>query len=141
MTTHRSRSQGCSAADARRRLQHAQQFLDVAEIAAEDQATDGSLTYGNAATTLAVLAGIAAADAACCKVLGRRSRADEHEDAVRLVEQIAGGGRVAAKDLRILIALKNDAQYGFHAVGTPDLTRSLRKARALVEFAERAIRP
>ena len=76
MTTGAGRSQSCSGADARRRLQHSRQFLEVAELAAEDQAGDGSLEYGNAAATLAVLAGIAAADAACCQGLRGRSRAD-----------------------------------------------------------------
>ena len=57
-----------------------------------------------------------------------------------LVAQIAAGGPAAAKDLRALIALKNDAQYGFYAVGQAELTKALRKASALVRFAERALR-
>lgn len=140
MTTRGGRTQRCSAADARRRLQHSKQFLEVAELAAEEQDVGGSLEYGNAAATLAVLAGIAAADAACCKALGRRSRGDDHEQAATLVGQVAGGGPAAAKDLRALIALKNDAQYGFYSVGHAELTKALRKAAGLVELAEKTLR-
>lgn len=140
MTRPEGRTQRCSTADARRRLQHSKQFLEVAELAAEDQRDDGSLEYGNAAATLAVLAGIAAADAACCKALGRRSRADDHDQAAGLVGEIADDGTNAAKDLRALVALKNDAQYGFYAVGSSELTKALRKARSLVRFAERTVR-
>jgi hypothetical protein len=140
MTKRGGRSQRCSEADARRRLQHSKQFLEVAELAAEDQRDDGSLEYGNAAATLAVLAGIAAADAACCKALGRRSRTDDHDQAGALVSEIAPDGEAAAKHLSALVALKNDAQYGFYAVGGGELTRALRKARSLVEFAEQTVR-
>jgi hypothetical protein len=139
VTTRAGRTQRCSAADARRRLQHSKQFLEVAELAAEDLRDDGSLEYGNAAATLAVLAGIAATDAACCKALGRRSRADDHDRATVLVGEVAGGGATAAKDLRALIALKNDAQYGFYSVGHDELTKALRRARGLVQFAERTM--
>lgn len=140
MTPRAGRSQRCSEADARRRLQHSKQFLEVAELAAEDLRDDGSLEYGNAAATLAVLAGIAAADAACCKALGRRSRTDDHDQAAALVEQVTTGGPAAAKDLRTLISLKNDAQYGFYSVGAGELTKALRRAGDLVQFAEQTLR-
>lgn len=130
------RVQRCGEAEARRRLQHARQFLDVAEIAAEDQREDGNLEYGNASATMAVLAGIAAVDSACCKALGRRSRAEDHHDAEILVAEISGVGDEAARSLRALIALKNDAQYGFYAVRSQELARALRNARALVQMAE-----
>lgn len=133
------RTQRCTPAEARRRLDHARQFLFVAELAAQDQKKDGSLEYANASATLAVLAGIAAADAACCKALGRRSRADDHHAAETLVKQIEPGGREAAKKLDGLIDLKSDAQYGFYGVSRSELTRALRQARALVAFAERTV--
>ncbi|HEU0019428.1 MAG TPA: hypothetical protein VFQ14_03970 [Thermoleophilaceae bacterium] len=140
MTPRSGRTQRCNEADARRRLQHSKQFLEVAELAAEDQRDDGSLEYGNAAATLAVLAGIAAADAACCKALGRRSRTDDHDQATSLVEQIAPDGLSAAKNLRALVALKNDAQYGFYTVGPGELTKAVRAARKLVDFADTTLR-
>lgn len=139
MSRRGARTQTCGEADARRRLGHARQFLDVAELAADDHAEDGSLEYGNAAATLAVLAGIAAADAACCKALGQRPRGDDHRQATALVASIAGVGDEAARELTALIAIKNDAQYGFYAIGPNELTRVLRKARRLVELAERVV--
>jgi hypothetical protein len=51
-----------------------------------------------AAASSAVLAGIAAADAACCTVLGERSRSQDHRDATRLVRDVAPGGADAAKN-------------------------------------------
>jgi hypothetical protein len=62
------RTLACGIADARIRLAQARKFLDVAElVAAEDIQASHSV-----AAALAVLAGIAASDAACCAALGRR---------------------------------------------------------------------
>lgn len=133
------RTQRCSRAQARRRGEHARSFLEVAELAASGHEEDRSPEYGNATATLAVLAGIAAVDAACCQVLGRRSRADDHHAAERLVAEIAPGGKDAARKLHDLIALKNDAQYGFYSVSTSELKRALRRAQALVKFAEEVL--
>lgn len=140
MTPRRpGRTQACGRQDARRRLEHARRFLVVGELAAEDQDQDGSLEYGNAAATLAVLAGIAAADAACCAALGQRSRADDHHQAEALVHQIAPGGEEAASALGRLISLKNDAQYGFYGVAGTELKQALRRARSLVDFAAEVV--
>jgi hypothetical protein len=135
MTGRGIRTERCGTAEARKRLQHARQFVEVAEIAAEDQRVDGSLEYANASATLAVLGGIAAADAICCSTLGRRSRADDHRDAERLLGDVELVGNEAARTLRALVALKDDAQYGFYAIGSAQLTGALRKARRLVDLA------
>jgi len=58
------------------------------------------------------VAGIAAADAACCAALGRRSRAQDHKAAVELVRQVEPGGAEAAKNLDRLLDLKDSAHYG-----------------------------
>jgi len=60
------RAQACGEPQARQRLGHAQSFLEVAELAAD--VSDPSLEYGSVAASVAILAGIAAADAASCKV-------------------------------------------------------------------------
>lgn len=137
MTRERQRTQACGEVEARQRLGHARSFLEVAELAAD--VGDESLEYGGVAASVAVLAGIAAADAACCQVLGKRSRSDDHHDAEALLGQIAPGGKQAAGHLRQLINLKDTAHYGFISVTTPQLKRSLRQARQLVDFAERAL--
>jgi hypothetical protein len=92
------------------------------------------LEYSSAAAALAVLAGIAASDTACCKALGRRSRGQDHRAVIELVEQVEPGGRDASKALRRLLALKDEAHYGFFDVSGADLKTALRQARALVDF-------
>lgn len=126
--------QPCSARDARNRRSHARKFLEVAEIVADEQETDPE--YASAAASLAVLAGIAAADAACCRALGERSRSQDHRDAEGLLRKISPGGAAAAKRLRGLIALKDSAHYGLFDVSRAELTQALRRARALLKFAD-----
>jgi hypothetical protein len=127
-----SRTQDCSATDARRRLRDARAQLDLAELATAGSSAEDT----KAAASCAVLAGIAAADAACCRSLGRRSRSQDHRDAVALVRQVAPGGADAAKQLERLLSLKDQAQYGFEDVGGQKLATARRQARALVAFAE-----
>lgn len=112
--------------------------MEVAELAAD--VSDPSLEYGSVAASVAILAGIAAADAACCKELGKRSRSEDHHDAEALLEAINPGGKRAAGQLRQLIDLKDTAHYGFINVTTAELKRSLRQAQRLVEFADAVMR-
>ncbi|MBB4662070.1 hypothetical protein [Conexibacter arvalis] len=93
----------------------------------------------NVAASLAVLAGIAASDAACCAALGRRSRGQDHRDAEALLGEVVPGGDVAAKRLRRLLNLKDAAQYGFIHVSGAELRAVLRQAEALVDFARRVL--
>jgi hypothetical protein len=102
--------------------------------------SDPSLEYGSVAASVAILAGIAAADAACCQELGKRSRSENHHDAEVLLEQITPGGKRAASQLRQLIDIKDTAHYGLINIGAPQLKRSLRQAKHLVEFAEEVLR-
>jgi hypothetical protein len=137
MARGRNRTQSCGTAEARQRLAHARSFLEVAELAADVE--DLSLEYASVAASVAILAGIAAADAACCQELGERSRSDDHHQAETLVEQVMPGGKQAASQLRQLLNLKDTAHYGFISVSAADLKRSLRGAKHLVEFAETII--
>ncbi|HEV3092909.1 MAG TPA: hypothetical protein VGY30_00180 [Solirubrobacteraceae bacterium] len=126
-----TRTQACSEQEAKTRLAHARKFLEVAELVA-NQGDD--LEYSSAAAALAVLAGIAASDAACCKALGRRSRGQDHRAALELVEQVEPGGGNASKALRRLLTLKDEAHYGLFDVSGADLKTALRQARTLVDF-------
>lgn len=66
-----SRSRRCDEADARKRLGDAEKYLEVAELVAGEESTEAH----NVTAGLAVLAGIAAADAACnSRVLEREWR-------------------------------------------------------------------
>jgi hypothetical protein len=131
------RTQPCSKADAETRMRHAHKFLEVAGLVAGE---GDDIEYASPAAALAVLAGIAASDAACCKALGRRSRAQDHREAAGLVEQVTPGGRQAANQLRRLLNLKDEAHYGLFDVGGQDLKTALRQAANLVEFAGDVLR-
>ena len=66
----------CTPADARARLRKAQSFTSGAELVLE-LGEDTGLDLPAVAAALSVLAGIAAADAACCSALGERSRGQD----------------------------------------------------------------
>jgi hypothetical protein len=82
------------------------------------------------------VAGIAAADAACCFAIGERSRAQDHRQATTLLARIAPGGDDAGKQLARLLGLKDAAQYGFDELSGPMLVAAQRQANGLVGFAE-----
>jgi hypothetical protein len=85
------RVQSCNRDQARNRLAQARAFLHVAELVGAEP--DEMATPGVAAA-LAVLAGIAASDAACCAVLGQRSRGQDHRQATFFeVKNILGVGQ------------------------------------------------
>lgn len=130
---HTGRTQTCGASEAANRLSQAHSFLDAAELVATDLDTEGN---GNVAASLAVLAGIAAADAASCARIGKRSRSQDHHDAEELVATIEPGGPDAANKLRRLLDLKNEAQYGIIYLGRTELRSALRQAKTLVAFAD-----
>jgi hypothetical protein len=134
MAHRRGRTQACGGPQARQRLAQARSYLDVAELVSDEN--DPSLEYAGVAASIAILAGIAAADAACCQALGRRSRSDNHHDAEELLGQITPGGKRAAGQLRQLVDVKDAAHYGFISVSAAQLKRALRQARHLVDFAE-----
>lgn len=131
-----SRTASCGEPEARRRLADARAQLQLAELAG----AGAPAAEIKAAVSSAVLAGIAASDAACCKALGRANRSQNHREAVELLAQISPGGADAAKQLERLLSLKDEAQYGFTELTGPKLQQALRRARALVAHAEQVMR-
>ncbi|WP_141711441.1 hypothetical protein [Jiangella alba] len=81
----------------------------MAELIGEQ---DDELATPNVASSLAVLAGIAASDAVCCVVLGRRSRGQDHRQATELLKGVTEVGDAMARDLSRLLSVKDDAHYG-----------------------------
>lgn len=128
----KTRTQPCTADQAGKRLADARRFLELAEIAGEE--TEAA-SFGVSAAN-AVLAGIAAADAACCRALGERSRGDDHRDAIALVAQVSPGGPDASKAVGRLLGIKNDAEYGLTVISRAKRETALRQAHKLLEFAE-----
>jgi hypothetical protein len=128
----KTRTQSCTPEQARKRLADARKFLELA-VLVDDDSEPASLGVSAAN---AVLAGIAAADAACCRAVGERSRGDDHRDAIALVAQVSPEGDEAANALGRLLAIKNDAEYGLSPVSRTKRETAIRQARNLVEFAE-----
>lgn len=119
------------------RLAQARKFLEVARLV-ED--AEGDLpSSASVAASLAVLAGIAASDAACFAALGRRSRGQSHHAAETLLKQITPGGTKAAQAFSRLIDLKDTAQYGIINLTPTKLRNALRDATQLVDFAARTL--
>jgi hypothetical protein len=131
------RTQACNPEQARVRIEQAHAFLEVAKLVGTQE--DELATPGVAAA-LAVLAGIAAADAACCIALGQRARGADHREAVHLLEQVVPGGATMARDLGRLLSVKDDAHYGLLHVSSQRATAALRQATRLVETASETIR-
>jgi hypothetical protein len=135
--TKRGRTQPCDRARARSRLENAQKSLEVAELAAGEAEIPASRSV---AAALAVLSGIASADAACCAALGRRSRGEDHREAAALLREIVPAGDRAAKALIDLLNLKDTARYGLIPITQRQLTAALRRAKTLLDFARETLR-
>lgn len=90
---------------------------------------------GSVTASLAVLAGVAASDAARCSALGRLSRRDDHYDAEGLLADIVPGGQDAATALRRLIERKDKAQYGMVHPSGEDVKTTMRQAGRPLAFA------
>lgn len=131
-----ARTEPCDREHARVRLVQARKFLEVARFVAAEDAEE-SLSVSAA---LAVLAGIAGSDAACCAALGRRSRSQNHQEALDLVTAIVPGGPEAGKQLGRLLNLKDTASYGTMFVSRTKVTAALRQAAEIVEFAGKVVR-
>lgn len=127
------RTQECSAAEARTRLAHAKKFFEVAELVADE---DEIAESASVAAALAVLAGIAASDAASCARLRRRARGQDHHEAEALLSQIVPGGEDAARALSRLLDLKDAAHYGLMHLSGTDRKAALRHAQKMIRFAE-----
>ena len=131
----RGRTQVCGSREAQAKLRRAEQFMEVARLIKDEPDPD----WASAAAALAILAGIAASDAACCKALGRRSRGQDHHDAEALLELIEPAGKNAANAMRRLINLKDEAHYGFFNMAAQDLKSAFTQAARLIRFAREVL--
>lgn len=127
----KGRKQNCGPVEAQAKLRRAEQFIEVASMIREEKDPD----WQSAGAALAVLAGIAASDAACCKALGLRSRGQDHHDAEAYLMQIEPDGKAAAQALRRLIDLKDEAHYGFYNMSMQNLNSAYGQADKLIDFA------
>lgn len=129
------RTQPCDVAEARVRLRHAELYLEVAETVLGSEAhEEATVATGNA-----VLAGIAAADAICCAVAGRRFRGEDHRQAADHLEQVIGDAALGSA-LRELLDIKDGGHYGLTDVRLDRARAALRRATALVDAARQRAR-
>lgn len=131
MAKAKGRTSSCTKADAVSRLGQARGFLDAAELYQGDEP--------NVAASNAVLAAIAASDAACCAALGYHATGESHDEAVMHLQSVAPEGPEAAKALRRALAVKSKAQYGLTSISGADRDTALRQARRLIGIAEKVI--
>ena len=134
--TSEIRTAKCNGKDANLRLKAAKAYLEVAELILEDDRDE----FASVATGNAVLAGIAAADALCCKGMGKRARGRDHRQAAELVKEASAKGPRHRTLLLQLLELKDEAHYGFE-VSAGKASRAVTAARELVndanEFVQR----
>ena len=131
MTPQLGRTQECNRAQAVVRLDQARAFLEVAELVIGE---DDELANDNVVAALAVLAGIAACDAACCGTLGRRSRGQDHRQAIQLVARL---GLMAMRCRRRFVGCSTSRTTRTMVyVGPRQAKSAVRNARALVDGAE-----
>jgi len=132
----KSRTKSCTRADALNRLAQARSFVEVATLvlSADDEAANPGV-----AASLAVLAGIAASDAACCARLGLRAKGDSHDGAVAVLATVEPHGREMAKDLERLLGRKDDSHYGVTFVARGEARRMVDWAIRLTALAASAV--
>jgi hypothetical protein len=109
-TSAQGRTRECGPAEAKKRLADAEKYLEIGELVESEADYPPSATV---AAGLAVLASIAASDAASCASLGVSSRSQHHADAVELLKRISPGGDDAAKAFARVIGKKDLAHYSF----------------------------
>lgn len=126
------RVEPCTTAECRARLDQAKAFLEVAELVLTEDRREAHV-----AAALAVLAGIAAADAICGLALRKWSRGPDHGLAVELLGDVSLIDSTLPAKLRRLLKDKDNAHYS-PALITVDKARTMvRQAKALVAEAER----
>jgi hypothetical protein len=130
MTT---RLRDCDDTVAAGRLRKAEQFREAAATIREF--ADDEAEVGDAFVTLCIHAGIAAADAVCCKALGHHAQGDDHSQAISELTKVSPDGKELSKGLRTLLQLKPRAEYGPIAVTADQRKRAWRSAERLVEAA------
>lgn len=125
------RTRAVDSTYAETRLSDARAFLQQAEISLE--LVDGPRRSATVVSS-AVLAGIAACDAACAIALGVVA-AGAHDQAVRLLDRVSGSTR-AVGDLSKLVAIKTASQYTGKSMAERQATDAITRARRLIAFAE-----
>lgn len=127
----------CTRADAKSRLRQAETYVMVAQLCLDDE---GDPATPGVAASLAVLSAIAAADAACCLRLGKRSRAQDHSQAEALIATTEPNGKAMAKKFRDVVNAKDESHYGLALVSRGKAKSMVIKAQHLTTWAAEVLR-
>lgn len=88
-----------------------------------------------AATSLAIHAGINAADAVCGARLGERAAGEDHDQVLTLLRQAGSDGTKVEKELRRLLPLKSKAEYEPDDVAAGVAIKAVERAQRCVVVA------
>lgn len=126
----RTRTRPVSAAQVRAYLGKAEEYLSAAtaELDADRPV---------AATSLAIHAGINAADAVAGVRLGHRAAGQDHDEVIGLLRVAGPDGVAVAKELGRLLPMKTRAEYEPDDIPKSDAARAVDRARRIVEVARR----
>jgi hypothetical protein len=92
-----------------------------------------------AATSLAIHAGINAADAVCGARLKKRAAGQDHRETIGLLGQAGDDGSQLAKDLQRLLPMKTTTEYEPDDVPLSKATSAVERAKRCVDVARRVV--
>ena len=110
-------------------------YAGKAEEYAEAAASEIEAGRYIAATSLAIHAGINAADAVCGARLGERAAGEDHDQVLTLLRQAGPDGTKVEKELRRLLPLKTKAEYEPDDVAPGVATKAIERAQRCVAVA------
>lgn len=91
------------------------------------------------ATSLAIHAGINAADVVCGARRKERAAGQDHREVITLLRRSGDDGSLLAKDLQRLLPLKTATEYEPDDVPLPAATRAVERAKRCVDIARRVV--
>lgn len=121
-----------SAADVTTRASHAHAFMAAADLIDTLADDTGIESRANLLGSLAVLAGIAAADAICGASLGERAAGENHADAVSVLKRASPPNDSSSAQLRRLLDAKTTTQYSPTLIGNSKAAELLTASRRLI---------
>ncbi len=127
-----SRTRSVSAAQAR---QYAGKAEEYAAAAADELETGRAIV----ATSLAIHAGVNAADALTGTRLGKRAAGQDHDEVLTLLREAGDDGEAIAKELVRLLPMKTKAEYEPDDIPRSAASKAVERAQRCVAVARRVV--
>ncbi|HMS87479.1 MAG TPA: hypothetical protein PKE56_03500 [Acidimicrobiales bacterium] len=112
-------------------------YAAKAEEFAEAAVSDLAAGRNIAATSLAIHAGINAADTVCGARLGQRAAGEDHDQVLVLLRQAGPDGAAVERDLRRLLPLKTRAEYEPDDIAPSVAAKAVERAQRCAAVARR----